>query len=78
MIPVLAMHIPDGFLSLPVAAVGWLLLIGLIGIALRQTRHQLGERQIPLMGILAAFVFAAQMINFPVAGGTSGICSAAC
>ena len=72
MIPVLAMHIPDGFLSLPVAAVGWLLLIGLIGIALRQTRHQLGERQIPLMGILAAFVFAAQMINFPVAGGTSG------
>jgi cobalt/nickel transport system permease protein len=32
----------------------------------------LGERQIPLMGILAAFVFAAQMINFPVAGGTSG------
>ncbi|HVU12189.1 MAG TPA: energy-coupling factor ABC transporter permease [Phototrophicaceae bacterium] len=72
LIPVLAMHIPDGFLSLPVAAVGWLLLIILIGIALRQTRRQLGERQIPLMGILAAFVFAAQMINFPVAGGTSG------
>ncbi len=72
MLPILAMHIPDGFLSVPVAAVGWLLLIALIGIALRQTRHQLGERQIPLMGILAAFVFAAQMINFPVAGGTSG------
>lgn len=66
------MHIPDGFLSLPVAAVGWLLLIGLVAVALRQTRQQLGERQIPLMGILAAFVFAAQMINFPVAGGTSG------
>ncbi len=72
LIPLLAMHIPDGFLSVPVAAVGWLLLIALIGIALRQTRHQLGERQIPLMGILAAFVFVAQMINFPVAGGTSG------
>lgn len=70
--PVLAMHIPDGFLSLPVSAVGWLLMIALVAIALRQTRRQLGERQIPLMGILAAFVFAAQMINFPVAGGTSG------
>ncbi len=70
--PILAMHIPDGFLSAPVAIVGWLLLIILIGFALRQTRDQLGERQIPLMGILAAFVFAAQMINFPVAGGTSG------
>ncbi len=69
---VLAMHIPDGFLSVPVSLVGWLLLIALIGIALRQTRQQLGERQIPLMGLLAACVFAAQMINFPVAGGTSG------
>lgn len=68
----LAMHIPDGFLSVPVAAVGWVILIGMVGLALRQTRDALGERQIPLMGILAAFVFAAQMINFPVAGGTSG------
>lgn len=66
------MHIPDGFLSLPVSLAGWLLLIGLTALALRQTRHQLGERQIPLLGVLAAFVFAAQMINFPVAGGTSG------
>ena len=70
--PILAMHIPDGFLSVPVAAAGWLLTVLLIGAALRQTRARLGERQIPLMGILAAFVFAAQMINFPVAGGTSG------
>ncbi|MBE0691455.1 MAG: energy-coupling factor ABC transporter permease, partial [Anaerolineae bacterium] len=70
--PVLAMHIPDGFLSVPVAAIGWAILAGMIFLALRQTRQQLGDRQIPLMGILAAFVFAAQMINFPVAGGTSG------
>lgn len=70
--PIIAMHIPDGFLSIPVAIVGWALLILLIVFALRQTRQQLGERQVPLMGILAAFVFAAQMINFPVAGGTSG------
>jgi cobalt/nickel transport system permease protein len=72
LVPVLAMHIPDGFLSLPVSAVGWLLLLVMIALALRQTRHDLSERQIPLMGVLAAFVFAAQMINFPVAGGTSG------
>lgn len=70
--PVLALHIPDGFLSLPVSLVGWLLLIVLVAYALRQNRQQLDDRQIPLMGILAAFVFAAQMLNFPVAGGTSG------
>lgn len=72
MIPIVALHIPDGFLSVPVALVGWILLVIFVGIALHQTRNQLDERQIPLMGILAAFVFAAQMINFPVAGGTSG------
>ncbi len=68
----LALHIPDGFLSVPVALVGWALAAVMIALALRQTRDSLGERQIPLMGILAAFIFAAQMINFPVAGGTSG------
>ncbi len=66
------LHIPDGFLSTPVALVGWLLAILIIAYALRQTRDQLGERQIPLLGVLAAFIFAAQAINFPVAGGTSG------
>jgi cobalt/nickel transport system permease protein len=44
----------------------------LLVVAARKTRSQLGERQIPLMGVMAAFIFAAQMINFPVAGGTSG------
>lgn len=66
------LHIPDGYLNTPVALVGWVLAIVLIGWALRQTKQQLGERQVPLMGILAAFIFAAQMLNFPVAGGTSG------
>jgi len=70
--PILALHIPDGFLSVPVSVVGWLLAIILIAIALRQTRQQFGERQIPLMGILAACIFAGQMLNFPVSGGTSG------
>jgi len=68
----LRLHIPDGFLSTPVALVGWLLAVLVVGVALRQTRRQLGDRQVPLMGILAAFVFAAQAINFPVAAGTSG------
>jgi cobalt/nickel transport system permease protein len=68
----LGLHIPDGFLSAPVAVIGWLLAVALIGQALRRTRNQLGERQIPLLGIMAAFIFAAQALNFPVAGGTSG------
>jgi len=74
-LPILSMpqlHIPDGFLTIPLALVGWFLVVVLVAWALRQTREQLGERQVPLMGILAAFIFAAQMLNFPVAGGTSG------
>ncbi|MGQ0602007.1 MAG: energy-coupling factor ABC transporter permease [Anaerolineales bacterium] len=67
-----ALHIPDGFLSTAVAVVGWVLMIGTVAYALRQTSGQLGDKQIPLMGVLAAFIFAAQAINFPVAGGTSG------
>ena len=66
------LHIPDGFLTGPVAVVGWVLAIAAVGYAVRQTRGQLGEKQVPLMGVLAAFIFAAQAINFPVAGGTSG------
>jgi cobalt/nickel transport system permease protein len=66
------LHIPDGFLSIGVALVFWALTILFVGLAIRNTRGELGERQIPLMGVMAAFIFAAQMINFPVAGGTSG------
>ncbi len=66
------MHIPDGFLSVPVALIFWVITVVLLLIAVRKTQQQLGERQIPLMGVMAAFIFAAQMINFPIAGGTSG------
>lgn len=66
------LHIPDGFLSTVVSIVGWVLMLAAVAYAIRQTRGQLGEKQIPLMGVLAAFIFAAQAINFPVAGGTSG------
>lgn len=67
-----ALHIPDGFLSLSTALLCWVLAIVLLGMAIRRTQSALGERRVPLMGVMAAFIFAAQMINFPVAGGTSG------
>jgi cobalt/nickel transport system permease protein len=66
------LHIPDGFLATWVSVLGWVLAVLVIAFALRQTRKQLGERQVPIMGVMAAFIFAAQAINFPVAAGTSG------
>ncbi len=66
------LHIPDGFLSPMVALICWALAIVGIGVSLRRNGKTLGERQAPLMGVLAAFIFAAQMLNFTVAGGTSG------
>ena len=66
------MHIPDGFLSLGVALICWVLAAIGVGLALWRSGKALGERQVPLMGVLAAFIFAAQMLNFTVAGGTSG------
>lgn len=66
------LHIPDGFLSLVISLVFWAITIVTVGIAISRTNKSLGEKQVPLMGIMAAFIFAAQMLNFPVAGGTSG------
>jgi cobalt/nickel transport system permease protein len=66
------LHIPDGFLNLTVSLIFWLLSAGLIAIAIRRTQSQLEDRQLPLIGVMAAFIFAAQMINFPIVGGTSG------
>jgi cobalt/nickel transport system permease protein len=66
------MHAPDGFLSVPIAAVMWLLTVVAVGIAVRRTNRTLDERAVPLLGVIAAFIFAAQMFNFQVIGGTSG------
>ena len=66
------LHIPDGLLSLGVALVCWMLAVVGVGLSLRRSGKTMGERQAPLMGVLAAFIFAAQMLNFTVAGGTSG------
>jgi len=66
------MHIPDGFLSISIAVVCWIITILLVRVAVLRTSKSLGEKQIPLMGVMAAFIFAAQMINFPIGLGTSG------
>src|SRR5215207_482583 len=66
------LHIPDGFLSFIVSLICWVITAVILNTAVSRTNKSLGEKQVPLMGIMAAFIFAAQMINFPVAGGTSG------
>lgn len=68
----IALHIPDGFLSGPVAAVCGILAIAAVAFGLRVANRDLDEARVPLLGVVAAFIFAAQMLNFPVAGGTSG------
>lgn len=67
-----SMHIPDGFINLPVSSL--FIFLSLIGIAisLRGAQKQLSEKSAPLAGLTAVFVFAVQMLNFPVAAGTSG------
>jgi len=67
-----ALHIPDGFLTLIVSLIFWAITLVMVGLAVSKTNKSLGEKQIPLMGVMAAFIFAAQMLNFPIAGGTSG------
>lgn len=66
------MHVPDGFLSLPVTLITWILAIGLIALSLNRVEAAYKEKTVPLMGVCAAFIFAAQMINFSIPGGTSG------
>ena len=66
------MHIPDGFLDTKTAVTTGVLSVAGLGAALRHTGRHVRSRQIPMIGLTAAFVFVAQMINFPVAGGTSG------
>ena len=67
-----ALHIPDGFLSILISILCWAITVLVLGLAVSRTNKSLGDKQVPLMGVMAAFIFAAQMINFPIAGGTSG------
>ncbi|MFF5899412.1 energy-coupling factor ABC transporter permease [Streptomyces argenteolus] len=66
------MHVPDGFINAPVSAVAGVVAAGAVAVGLRGARRELDERTAPLAGLVAAFIFAVQMLNFPVAAGTSG------
>lgn len=66
------MHIPDGFLDLPTTLGAGAAAAAGVALAMRRGERHLGDRAVPLAGLLSAFVFAAQMFNFPVAAGTSG------
>ncbi|MET8954467.1 energy-coupling factor ABC transporter permease [Streptomyces sp. NPDC004393] len=66
------MHVPDGFINAPTSAATGVLAAGALAVSLRGARRELDERTAPLVGLVAAFIFAVQMLNFPVAAGTSG------
>ncbi|WP_309093728.1 energy-coupling factor ABC transporter permease [Streptomyces sp.] len=66
------MHVPDGFINAPTSAATGVIAAGAVAVSLRGARRELDERTAPLAGLVAAFIFAVQMLNFPVAAGTSG------
>ncbi|MCW2816862.1 MAG: Cobalamin biosynthesis protein CbiM [Nocardioides sp.] len=66
------MHVPDGFLDAPTSLATGAVAVAVVAVSLRKARHELDDRTAPLAGLVAAFIFATQMLNFPVAGGTSG------
>ncbi len=66
------MHIPDGFIDAPVAAASGVVAVAAVAVSLRGARREVSEASAPLAGLTAVFVFAAQMVNFPVGAGTSG------
>ncbi|MFE7232625.1 energy-coupling factor ABC transporter permease [Streptomyces sp. NPDC057596] len=66
------MHVPDGFINAPTSLATGVVAAGAVAVSLRGARRELDERTAPLAGLVAAFIFAVQMLNFPVAAGTSG------
>lgn len=68
----IAMHIPDGFLDIPVSLLTYVISAAILALAVVKSRRDLDDKTAPLAGLTAVFVFAAQMINFPVGAGTSG------
>ncbi len=66
------MHMPDGFVSAPVIAATGAISAAATGFSLSRARREIDDHAVPALGVCTAFIFAAQMINFPVAGGTSG------
>lgn len=66
------MHVPDSFLDVPTSAATGAIAVAGVAVALRKARNELDDRTAPMAGLVAAFVFAGQMMNFPVGAGTSG------
>lgn len=66
------MHVPDGFFDLPMSLLAFVVAIGVLAVAVVKARSTLDDRTAPLAGLTAVFVFAAEMVNFPIAAGTSG------
>jgi cobalt/nickel transport system permease protein len=66
------MHAPDGFINAPVSLGTGAVSASILAIALNKAKNELDEKAAPMAGLVAAYVFAAQMLNFPVALGTSG------
>jgi cobalt/nickel transport system permease protein len=66
------MHVPDGFIDAPTSVATGVIAAAAVAVALRRARSELDERTAPMAGLVAAFVFATQMLNFPVGSGTSG------
>ncbi|WP_175539512.1 energy-coupling factor ABC transporter permease [Nocardioides exalbidus] len=66
------MHVPDGFLDAPTSVATGVVAAAGVGLALRGARRELDDRTAPMAGLVATFIFAGQMINFPVGAGTSG------
>ena len=66
------MHVPDGFLDAPTSIATGAVAVVCVGVALAGARRELDDKTAPMAGLVAAFIFAVQMLNFPVASGTSG------
>ncbi|WP_062431367.1 energy-coupling factor ABC transporter permease [Herbidospora daliensis] len=66
------MHVPDGFFTAPVAIGAGVVAVAGVAVALRRAKTELDDRTAPMAGLVAAFIFAVQMLNFPIAAGTSG------
>jgi cobalt/nickel transport system permease protein len=65
-------HIPDGFIDAPTSLAVGAAAVGVLGVCVKRSGEMMEDKQAPMAGLVAAFIFAVQMVNFPVAGGTSG------
>jgi cobalt/nickel transport system permease protein len=66
------MHIPDGLMSPEIVALGWIVALAVIAFAVLKVNKKMDDKTVPLMAVLAAGIFVAQMLNFPIFGGTTG------